>query len=98
MAAYVGSRGIHQPFRVDDADMALPTPTSAGYLWDPNAIRINDHYGSIRECSTKGGPTLTRLSSQLAKRMSHGFQVQGTYTWGKNIDTSSATVAGDAFR
>src|SRR5260370_37236014 len=29
--------------------------------------------------------------------MSHGFQVQGTYTWGKNIDTSSATVAGDAF-
>jgi len=29
--------------------------------------------------------------------MSHGFQVQGTFTWGKSIDTSSATVAGDAF-
>jgi len=37
------------------------------------------------------------LELQLAKRMSHGFQVQGTYTWGKSIDTSSATVAGDAF-
>jgi hypothetical protein len=34
---------------------------------------------------------------QLSKRMSHGFQIQGTYTWGKSIDTSSATVAGDAF-
>jgi len=31
------------------------------------------------------------------KRMSHGLQVQGTFTWGKSIDTSSATVAGDAF-
>src|SRR5437588_723168 len=32
MIAYVGSRGIHQPFRVDDADMVLPTKTSAGYV------------------------------------------------------------------
>src|SRR5258708_35893911 len=37
------------------------------------------------------------LEAQLAKRMSHGFQVQGTFTWGRSIDTSSATVAGDAF-
>jgi hypothetical protein len=29
--------------------------------------------------------------------MSHGFQAQGTFTWGKSMDTSSATVAGDAF-
>ncbi|MEO8726397.1 MAG: TonB-dependent receptor, partial [Acidobacteriaceae bacterium] len=33
MVAYIGSRGIHQPFRVDDADIVLPTKTSAGYLW-----------------------------------------------------------------
>src|SRR5712692_11741591 len=37
------------------------------------------------------------LELQLAKRMSHGFQVKGTYTWAKSMDTSSATVAGDAF-
>jgi hypothetical protein len=97
MAAYVGSRGIHQPFRVDDADMALPTPTSAGYLWDPNASRINDNYGSIRGMFYQGRSYFNALELQLAKRMSHGFQAQGTYTWGKNIDTSSATVAGDAF-
>src|SRR3981081_4722635 len=30
MVAYVGSRGIHQPFRVDDANLAIPTKTSAG--------------------------------------------------------------------
>ncbi len=97
MVAYVGSRGVHQPFRVDDADMALPTLTSAGYLWDPNASRLNDNYGSVRGLFYQGRSYFNALELQLAKRMSHGFQVQGTYTWGKSIDTSSATVAGDAF-
>ena len=97
MVAYVGSRGVHQPFRVDDADMALPTITSAGYLWDPNASRLNDNYGSIRGMFYQGRSYFNALELQLAKRMSHGFQLQGTFTWGKSIDTSSATVAGDAF-
>jgi len=30
---YVGSRGVHLPFRVDDANMVIPTKTPAGYLW-----------------------------------------------------------------
>src|SRR5213080_358764 len=97
MVAYVGSRGVHQPFRVDDADMALPTITSAGYLWDPNASRLNDNYGSIRGMFYQGRSYFNALELQLAKRMSHGFQLQGTFTWGKSMDTSSATVAGDAF-
>src|ERR1700686_4563120 len=29
--------------------------------------------------------------------MSHGFQLQGAFTWGRSVDTSSATLAGDAF-
>jgi len=29
--------------------------------------------------------------------MSHGFQMQGTFTWSKSIDTNSASVAGDTF-
>src|SRR6266403_1992486 len=36
MVAYVGSRGVHQPFRVDDANLTLPTKTPAGYLWPFN--------------------------------------------------------------
>src|SRR5258706_13652298 len=35
------------------------------------------------------------LELQLVKKMSHGFQVQGAFTWGKSIDTESGTVAGD---
>ena len=97
MVAYVGSRGVHQPFRVDDADMALPTLTSAGYVWNPSASRLNDNYGSIRGMFYQGRSYFNALELQLAKRMSHGFQLQGTFTWGRSIDTSSATVAGDAF-
>jgi len=105
LVAYVGSRGVHQPFRVDDADTALPIKTSAGYLWpefsptDPTIPnpRINPAYSSIRGMFYQGRSYYDALELQLAKRMSHGFQMQGTYTWGKSIDTSSATLAGDAF-
>jgi hypothetical protein len=103
MAAYVGSRGVHQPFRVDDANLTIPTKTSAGYVWpfDPATGAaldpINPNFGSIRGMFYKGGSSYNALELQLAKRMSHGFQVQGTYTWSKSIDTSSASVAGDTF-
>jgi hypothetical protein len=97
MVAYVGSRGVHQPFRVDEANLALPIKTSAGYLWPANDANINPNFGSVRGMFYQGRSYFNALELQLAKRMSHGFQVQGTFTWGKSIDTSSATVAGDAF-
>jgi hypothetical protein len=124
MVAYVGSRGVHQPFRVDDANLVIPTKTPSGYLWpkvdvfgnvytpvcnstDPNVPDtdpscappnpINPNFGSIRGMFYKGSSTYHALELQLAKRMSRGFQVQGTFTWSKSIDTSSASVAGDTF-
>ena len=102
MAAYVGSRGVHQPFRVDEANLVIPTKTSAGYVWPFNPDGspfdpINTNFGSIRGMFYQGRSYFNALELQLAKRMSHGFQMQGTFTWGKSIDTSSATLAGDAF-
>jgi hypothetical protein len=100
MVAYVGSRGVHQPFRVDEANLVIPTKTSAGYLWpnpETSGSPINGNFGSIRGMFYQGRSYFNALEVQLAKRMSHGFQMQGTYTWGKSIDTSSATLAGDAF-
>jgi hypothetical protein len=112
MVAYVGSRGVHQPFRVDEANLQLPIVTSAGYLWPqvdvngnltsgPNAgtapTPLNVNFSSIRGMFYKGRSYYNALETQLAKRMSHGFQAQGTFTWAKSIDTSSATLAGDAF-
>jgi len=125
MAAYVGSRGVHMPFRVDESDLVIPSKSSAGYLWpqtdvlgnvysamngctqtDPNGSdpaacappsTINPNFGSIRGMFYQGRSYYNALELQAAKRMSHGFQVQGVFTWAKSMDTSSATVAGDAF-
>ena len=123
MVAYVGSRGVHQPFRVDEADLVIPTKTPYGYLWpqvdalgniftpqcnqlDPNGSdpsqcaapnTINPNFGSVRGMFYEGRSYYNAFEAQLAKRMSHGFQVQGTFTWSKSIDTSSASVAGDSF-
>jgi hypothetical protein len=99
MVAYVGSRGVHMPFRVDEADLVIPTMTSAGYVWPTNGsgTPVNTNFGSIRGMFYQGRSYYNALELQVAKRMSHGFQVQGVYTWAKSMDTSSATVAGDAF-
>jgi len=126
MVAYVGSRGVHQPFRVDEADLVIPKkdPT-LGYIFpqvdalgniftpqcnqlDPGGSDpppptcnppnpINPNFGSVRGMFYEGHSYYNALEAQLAKRMSHGFQVQGTFTWAKSMDTSSASVAGDTF-
>jgi len=31
------------------------------------------------------------------KRLNHGFQIQGSFTWGKSIDNNSGVIAGDQF-
>jgi outer membrane receptor protein involved in Fe transport len=102
MVAYVGSRGVHQPYRVDDANWVLPTLTPLGYIWPgggaPQSARINPNYGSMHGMFYQGRSYYNAFEAQVAKRMSSGFQLQGVFTWAKSIDTSSATVAGDAFQ
>jgi hypothetical protein len=98
LVGYVGSRGVHQPFRADDADVVIPTLTSQGYLW-PSPIAsgttINPNAGAIRLLEWGGNSFYDGLELGVTKRMSHGLQVQGSYTWGKSIDTSSGVIAGD---
>ena len=97
---YVGSRGIHQPFRTDDINIVLPQLTPNGYLWPSPAgsgIKVNPNAGQIRGLMWKGNSWYDALEMKVAKRFSRGFQIQGSYTWGKSIDNNSATIAGDAF-
>jgi hypothetical protein len=112
---YVGSRGIHQPYRVDNIDMVLPTLTSAGYLWPcgPDGLgdtcqagflpdgtpssKINPNFGRINGTLWQANSFYDAMQVDVAKRASHGFTFHGAYTWGKSIDTLSATEANDAF-
>jgi Carboxypeptidase regulatory-like domain/TonB-dependent Receptor Plug Domain/TonB dependent receptor len=99
---YVGSHGVHQAFRADDGNVVVPTLTSAGYLY-PNPIgsgslvNTTPTVGAIRFLNWPGGSSYNALQIGALKRMSHGLQIQGSYTWGKSIDNNSGVVAGDTF-
>jgi hypothetical protein len=50
MVGYVGSRGVHQPLRVADSNIVIPTPTSTGYVWPSpvgSGTTINPQFGQI---------------------------------------------------
>ena len=109
--AYVGSHTLHSPFSTDDSNMVLPTLTSAGYLWpcDPTVpnfpatpctgggTRLNPNVGRIRATWWDNNATYEGLQAGLAKRMSHGIQAQGSYTWSKCIDMGSGGMLGDPY-
>jgi len=118
---FVGSRGVHLPYRLDNIDMVLPTLTSAGYLWPcgPNGTpgvscavgylpggtqsspvpssTVNPNFGRIPATLWQANSFYDAMQVDLVKRLSHGFQIHGAYTWGKSIDTLSATETNDAF-
>jgi len=98
MVGYVGSRGVHQPFRVEDVDMVLPTLTPQGYLWPSpvSSTRLNVNAGRITAGYWSGDSYYHALEVQIKKKIARG-SVEGSYTWGKSIDTSSSSLVGDEY-
>jgi Carboxypeptidase regulatory-like domain/TonB dependent receptor/TonB-dependent Receptor Plug Domain len=96
---YVGSRGVHQPFRIDNIDMVLPTLTPAGYLFPPVAASqtLNPNFGRVTAMLWQANSFYDALQVDLAKRVSHGVEFHAAYTWGKSLDTLSATVSDDNY-
>ena len=97
---YVGSHGVHQPFHEEELDNVTPQQTTAGFLF-PSPIgsgnTINPAFGNIRGVFFESNSSYNALVTGIQKRMNHGLQAQGSFTWGKSTDDSSASVAGDAF-
>jgi Carboxypeptidase regulatory-like domain/TonB dependent receptor/TonB-dependent Receptor Plug Domain len=96
---YVGSRGVHLPYRVDNIDMVLPTLTPSGYVFPPvsTSQTLNPNFGRINSTLWQASSFYHALQADIAKRFSRGVEFHVAYTWGKSIDTLSATEADDAF-
>ena len=97
---YVGSRGVHQPLRVEDADIVLPSLTPQGYLWPSPAgsgTRLNLNTGRLTAAFWEGNSFYDALQVQVKKKFGLGLQMEGSYTWGKTIDTSSGSLVGDEY-
>lgn len=99
LVGYVGSRGVHQQFRVDDANMTLPTLTPQGYLFpaNPQPVLNPNFQGGVRGLWWNANSSYNALDVSMTRRMSHGVQLQGSFTWGKSLDNNSAGVGADSF-
>ena len=100
MIGYTGSRGVHQPFRVEDMNIPVPDiHVPQGYIWSP-AVQgnpVNSTFGQIEGLMWIASSTYHSLQAQVKKNMTHGLQAQASFTWGRSIDTSSAGSIGDNF-
>src|SRR5712664_2742575 len=97
---YVGSRGVHQIFRVEDADIVLPSLTSQGYLWPSpvgSGTRLNVNAGLINAGLWQGNSFYDALQVKVKAKVGSGAEIEGSYTWGKTIDTSSGSLVGDEY-
>lgn len=99
MVSYVGSRGLHLPVIVGDADAVIPISTPYGYLYPAgkSGKKINPAWGDIQATFFQSPSYYDSLQAQIVKRMSRGFQIQGAFTWGKSIDNSSSSVSQNDF-
>jgi hypothetical protein len=97
---YVGSRGVHEPFTADDVDIVLPTRTPQGYIFPSpvgSGTTLNPNFGDIGGVFYRGHSSYNALELGVQKRMSHGVELQVSFTWGKSLDNSSTTGHGDDF-
>lgn len=109
---YTGSRGIHNPFLDEGANSVLPVNVGkpapgVGYYWPipytlgpggaGNAALLNPSLGVIRSIMWQSRSYYNALQVKLDKRVSRGFQVEGSFTWSKSIDDTSGSAAADTF-
>jgi carboxypeptidase family protein/TonB-dependent receptor-like protein len=100
MAAYVGSRGVHMIFRADDINTTLPINGSKPpYLWPApgTATPISPSIGRMDTLQWNNDTYFDGLELQVQKRMSHGLEVGGSYTWSRAIDGGDGSIASDSF-
>jgi hypothetical protein len=59
---------------------------------------VNQQTGRTQMALWDGQYYYDGLQVQIKKAMSRTFQIEGSYTWSKNIDTGGGSVASDPFR
>jgi hypothetical protein len=93
---YSGSHGVHLPFTTSDANTVQPALTSQGYEW-PTPIgsgkKLNPNVGILTPVLWQVSSSYNALQARISKRLSHGLQMQGSYTWAKSLDANSESAS-----
>jgi hypothetical protein len=97
----VGSGCLPKPPDCSQTDVALGLPStfSANPTGIVPGLLINPQTTAAQVQSTifQAQSWYNSLQVRVDKRMSHGFQVGGSFTWGKSFDTTSSSFAGDNY-
>jgi Carboxypeptidase regulatory-like domain/TonB dependent receptor len=79
--AYVGSEG-HHLFTRDDIN-----PRRLG------GVRLNPTFGPRVITSSIGNSAYNALQLQIERRFAEGFHINGSYTWSRNLDSTSEVAS-----
>ena len=79
----------------------VPTGACGTGIVNPTGIVpgniINPHTALIQSTIFQAQSWYEALQAKVDKRLSHSLQVGGSFTWGKSLDTSSSSFAGDNY-
>jgi hypothetical protein len=92
-AAYVGKIGRKLLMGVSTNPALFVPGATVGNI---NNRRLIPGFGNLQNISSRANSTYHGLQIEATKRMSHGFSLQGAYTWSKSLDQASAIALGGA--
>ncbi len=101
---YVGTRSSHRPGQIQFNQSLLASPQNPINGETTNSINnvaARQFYQGVPQGSlfTKSIfiGNYNSLQTQITKRMQHGFQLQASYVWSKNLDEVNAEGGNDTF-
>ncbi|MGA2218361.1 MAG: TonB-dependent receptor [Terracidiphilus sp.] len=101
---YVGTRSIHVAGCSEFNQSLLGSPTSPVYGATTNSVANvvqRAPYEGIGPgsliCQTAYSSDYNSLQASVTKRLSHGLQFLGSYTWSKNLDETSGSSGNQVF-
>jgi hypothetical protein len=95
---YVGSHAYHQILSEDQNTPAYlicpaascPAGVGAGSVFYPTTTLANPALANTTSWISEGYGNYNALEVDANKKLAHGFQLRGVYTWSRNLDDGSA--------
>jgi hypothetical protein len=87
---YVGSHGYHEMLSVD-ANIPVPVISSSGAISYPKGAPLaNPNLANTTTWFSEGLSSYNALEVDVNRRMSHGLQLRGVYTFSRSLDDGTA--------